>query len=317
MYHVIINPSSRSGRGKKVWENVKEILLKHNVEYQEYFTPKDSSTVEYVCSLYNKTHAVGERLKLMVLGGDGTLNEVIQGLPSYDNVAISCIPIGTSNDLARALGISYNPDEAITHLLTKPTSLFMDVGCIHCENSEAPDDIIPDVKFLVSTGMGYDAAVCQEAFYSKIKQFLNVLGLGQLSYGAICLKQLLNVQTISGELTINADSEPIKLDKLFVVVGMNNKYEGGGFAFAPEALNHDGMLDVMTISNLSKRKILKLLPTAKNGDHINHEGINIYRTSCYTLRTSSPVWVHTDGEVRNKADFISVSCEREALRIIY
>lgn len=315
MYHIIVNPNARSGRGRKNWETIRHILDDQNVEYDVHFSEKRGDTVQYTRELYERYSP----LNLIVLGGDGTLNEVIQGISSFENVTISTIPIGSSNDLALALGISFNPEEAILHLLNKPTVLYMDLGTVHYENSLTREGsmVIPDRRFLVSTGVGYDAAVCQEALASGIKNLLNRLRLGKLSYLLICLKQLLAFKYSECELTFEDRDETIKIDKLVFMGGMNNKYEGGGFMFAPEASNHDGLLDLCVVSDLSKTAILRLLPTALHGEHLGHDGINLYRTNSYTVRTSSPVWVHTDGEVDTKADVISVSCEKELIKIVY
>ena len=194
MYHVIVNPAARSGRGKKNWEIVKRVLDEKEVKYKSYLTSKHGDAARIVSKICKEN----ERVHLMVLGGDGTLNEVIQGLDSFENVALSTIPVGSSNDLARALRISPDPVEAVTHLLTKPTILYMDMGTVHCENSLVREGnmSIPDRHFLVSCGMGYDASVCHEALSSGIKNFFNRLGLGKLSYLFICLKQLSKTESV-------------------------------------------------------------------------------------------------------------------------
>ena len=315
MYHVIVNPNARSGRGRKNWEIIRNILETNNIEYEVFFSQKHGDASEHAKELYENNSS----LNLLVCGGDGTLNEVVQGLPSFDNVTISTIPIGSSNDLALALGISFNPAEAVWHLLNKPTILYMDAGTVHFENSLVRDGqmTIPDRHFLVSTGIGYDAAVCEEALSSGIKNFLNRIGLGKLSYLLICLKQLLSFKYADAELTLEENGETISIEKLIFIGGMNNKFEGGGFMFAPEASNHDGLIDLCAVSGVSKRNIIKLLPTAHNGGHVGKEGINMYRAHQYSVRSSSPLWVHTDGEVETKADFISVTCQKEAIKFIY
>lgn len=315
MYHIIVNPNARSGRGRKYWENIKQILDEHDVEYDLFFSGKRGDSADYARKLYE----TGSPLSLVILGGDGTINEVLQGLPSLENVTLSTIPIGSSNDLALALGISFNPEEAALHLINKPTILYMDVGKIHSENSKAGKDepSSSDRRFLVSSGLGYDASICHEALASGIKSVLNSLGWGKLSYLIICLKQLISMKYTDATLTLTDTDETIAVKKLIFMGGMNNRFEGGGFMFAPEASNHDGLIDLCVTSGISKPSIIKLLPTALKGEHIGNEGVSLYRTVGYTVKCSEPVWVHTDGEVEMKADFISVSCEKEAIKIIY
>lgn len=319
MYHVIVNPSARSGRGKRNWEKIKQMLDKYNEAYEVHFTEKHGDAASYANDLYNACMAAGKHLELLVLGGDGTLNEVVQGLPSFEHVSISCIPVGSSNDLARALGISFDPEEAIVHLLNKPTTLYMDLGTIHFENSLVREGnmTIPDRRFLVSAGIGYDADICHEANQSTIKSLLNQLKLGKLSYLMVCLKQLISMKPVTAEITLDDEETSITKDKLIVIAGMNNKYEGGGFNFGPEASNHDGLIDMFVVSNIPKLKIPSLLPKALKGEKVTYPGVEYFKAYKYTVRTSSPVWVHTDGEVETKADFIEVLCKREEVKIVY
>ena len=319
MYQVIVNPSARSGRGRRNWERVKTILDGCGVDYDVHFTSKHGDAANYAKELYEACQATNTRLHLMILGGDGTLNEVIQGLPSFENVCISCIPVGSSNDLARAIGISFTPEEAVLHILNQPTTLFMDVGVVHLENSLVREGnmTIPDRRFLVSSGVGYDASICHEALESNIKNFLNKLGLGKLSYLAICLKQLIAMKPVTAELSLDDDDTIIPIEKLIFIAAMNNLYEGGGFMFAPEANNHDGIMDIVFAANISKPRLLKILPTALKGEQFKYEGTHQYKAYKCSIRTSRPLWIHTDGEVETKADFIEYQTLKEAIRIIY
>jgi len=319
MYHVVVNPFARSGHGKRNWEKVKRILDEQAVEYEVHFTQKNGDAASLVKELHEKSSEAGTKLELIIIGGDGTNNEVLQGLPTLNNVTVSIIPSGSSNDLARALGISSIPEEAIMHLLTKPTTLFMDIGSIHMENTLVREGAmtIPDRRFLVSAGIGYDASICHEANISAIKSLLNQMRLGSLSYLAICLKQLLSMKPVAAELTLDDDDTSIPIEKLILIAGMNNKFEGGGFNFGPDSSNHDGLIDLFVVSNIPKAKILSLLPIAMRGEKIASPGVDYYKAYQYTVRTSEPIWVHTDGEADAKADFIEIMCNKEILRVVY
>lgn len=313
MYQIIVNPSAKSGHGKKNWEEIKSVLDKRGLLYAVYFTHKGGDAAAYVKELYRNYSKMNDPLHLIVLGGDGTMNEVINGLPGTDNLSMTCIPVGSSNDLARALGISFDPKEAITHVINTPDEFSMDIGILHGENSNNNDVI--DRRFLVSAGIGYDAAICAEANTSKVKKFLNRLGLGKLSYLAICLKQLAGMTPISATLSMPG-KEDKKLDTMILTVAMNNKFEGGGFKFAPDADNSDGMQDICYVSNLPKSKIPKILPEAMKGDHFKYDGVDFARSEEFTIKTSAPVWIHTDGEADKMADTITVSTLKQALKMI-
>ena len=315
MYQVIVNPSARSGFGRRNWNRIKKVLDSREIPYAVHFTQKSGDAAKYAKLLYEEFSERDELLNLIVLGGDGTLNEVVQGLPAFDNLALSCIPVGSSNDLARAIGISFVPEEAVDHLLTKPTTLYMDCGTVAFTDNSSKEQV--SRRFLVSTGFGYDASICHEANASSLKKALNKFGMGKLVYLAICLKQLISTKSCAGKLYLNNSDEAITLSSLLLIAGMNNKYEGGGFKFAPDASNHDGLIDLCTVSGLSKTKILRILPTCMKGEHTKFNGITIHRASHYKVVTDVPLHIHTDGESIYTSSEIDVSCEKEIIRLVF
>ncbi len=316
MYHIVVNPVSCSGRGKLYWAAAEPLLKEKNISYKVYISKHHGHISQIIKEI---TSSTAEDIQIIVFGGDGTINEAIQGITSFEHVSLSYVPTGSSNDLARDLGISLNPKEALLHLLEHPISVQMDVGTLHCENSLVRDGhmTIPDRRFLVSCGIGYDAAICKEALSSPIKNFLNRCGLGKLTYLGIALKQLISTKYITGELTLEENETIIPIRKLLFIAGMNHRYEGGGFMFGPDADNHDGIIDICSVTRISKFKILTVLPSAFKGKHYRYEGVDGYKANNYTIRTSIPLWVHTDGEVETKADFISVKCNPRQLRFIF
>ena len=97
---------------------------------------------------------------------------------------------------------------------------------------------------------------------------------------------------------------------------MLHRFEGGGFNFCPEADATDGILDMCMAADLSKPKVLMALPSAFKGKHYRYKGITGFKAPGLTIETSTPLWVHTDGEVARKSSKITVSCEQQAIRII-
>lgn len=317
MYQIIVNPGARSGRGKKNWEKIKSVLDSKEIPYAVHFTGKAGDAAMYARTLYEEACKMNELLKLIVLGGDGTMNEVVQGLPAFDNLELSCIPVGSSNDLARAMGISFVPEEAINHILSTPETLNMDLGEIHCELSSDGENKTVDKRFIVSTGFGYDAAICAEANASTAKKILNKIGMGKLIYLIICLKQLASVSNYEVEIKLESQKEPVHLENMLFVGGMNNRFEGGGFMFAPEAQNNDGKIDLCVVNGIPKTRVPKILPYAMKGEHLQFDGVNIYRETSYSIRSNKPLWVHTDGEADTMADYIEVSCQKEVVKMVF
>lgn len=321
MYTFIVNPASCSGRGQKYWELVRQELDSKQVNYRVFFSKGSGDLIRLARELTAPGTAGEEDIHLVILGGDGTVNEVLQGVQDFGRLRFSYIPTGSSNDLARDLGISRDPLAALNAILSDPTEMSMDVGLLHYHTACMPGQEkmqAADRRFLVGCGIGFDAAVCQQALRSRIKDTLNRFGLGKLTYLGIALKTLFaskntNACLIFPDESGNA-SEKITLKNLFFVAGMSHCYEGGGFLFCPGADSQDGILDLCTVSNVSKLKVLLVLPTAFFGKHYLFKGVDRHNAPRFRIQSSRPLWVHTDGEVTAMSDDIEVTCCREKLR---
>lgn len=316
MYEIIINPASRSGRGQEYWNRIKPYLEKYQIPFHAHMSAHSGHIAEIMKNLTKNLTDYSEVLSVIVLGGDGTVNEALQGISRFDKVTLSYIPTGSSNDFARDFEIPKDPVEALEHILHNPVRHCMDIGCVEYKDLRKVDPITEKRYFAVSCGLGYDAAICQESMYSKIKKVLNRCGLGKLTYLIIALKQLACAKPITAKLTIG-NEKPMKLHKLLFLSGMNHRFEGGGFMFAPDADDTDGLLDLCCVAGVSNLKVLCVLPTAYNGKHFKYKGVDAYHTAKYHLKTSAPMWLHTDGEVPALTDEIQVTNLQEILEIVY
>lgn len=312
MYHIIINPRSRSGRGLRIWKEIIEPRLhEERVSYRNYFSEAPGDVARLAEEITSA--AAGNPLTLIVLGGDGTMNEALSGINDTSGITLGYIPTGSSNDLARDLGIPKDPLAALELILHTGSAHPMDLGSVTYGDGETR-------PFIVSCGIGFDAAVCEEALHSRIKSVFNRLGLGKLTYLGIALKQLFGAKAISGRIVLDGDTpaeRTVNMDTLLFVACMLHRFEGGGFMFCPDADASDGILDLCAVGDLPKLLILFALPTAFKGKHYRFRGITPYRAKTITLETSAPLWVHTDGEVARKSDRITVACMQGAVMMIY
>lgn len=310
MYHIIVNPASRSGRGLKIWKTLIEpALAREQVVYQSYLSEK-AGDVERIAREIEKRTDGDERepLRIIVLGGDGTVNEMMQGISDPSRLLLGYIPTGSSNDLARDLKIPKDPLKALHRILhsEKPTS--MDLGNVTYSDGKTR-------CFFVSCGIGYDAAICEETNRSVLKDVLNRMGFGKLTYVGIALKQLIATKKISCKLTLDGQTS-ITIEKMLFTCCMVHRFEGGGFMFAPNANAHDGILDLCAVGDIPKLLILTALPTALYGKHYLFPGITPYRARRITIESDRPLWVHTDGEVKRKETSIKVTCRQDAFRML-
>ena len=316
MYHIIVNPASRSGRGRQIWKTIiKPALMEKNIAYEVYFSEQAGDVTEFARQITSSFEAVENEkalCQLILLGGDGTVNEALQGISSFERVVIGYIPTGSSNDLARDMGIAKKPLAALERILAAQNHMesaakTMDRGIVHTQKS--------DRSFAVSCGIGFDAAVCEEAMNSQIKDTLNRLGLGKLTYLGIAIKQLFAAKPVSCTLFLD-DREPVHIKKILFAAFMNHRFEGGGFKFCPTADYGDGIFDLCVVGNLPKLLILFALPTAFFGKHFIFPGVTHYRAKHIRVETSAPLWLHTDGEVHEKTMHLEMSCAQREIRFI-
>ena len=303
MYHFIVNPNARSGLGHKMWNELENILKTQKISYEVFFTKYQ----RHATSIANKITSDGEEHTIVALGGDGTVNEVVNGIVDYEKTILGYIPIGSSNDFARGLNLPTDPQEALQLILSMEHLHPMNVGVLEYKNRKR--------YYAVSAGLGFDAAICHEVVVSKIKYLLNKLKLGKLTYVAIALHRL-SVQK-PDEVVITLDNEKeLRFPATYFVALMNNRYEGGGFMFTPDAKNDDDMIDIMVASNIPKLKVLRILPTAYKGNHTRFKGIHIFRAKHIQIESKQPLALHTDGEPIFLQRKISTYCADKKIRII-
>ncbi len=306
MYHIIVNPASRSGKGIHVWKNIIFPMLEdRGIKFQVYFSEKNGDATHLAKRLLRE-HSQ-RPLPVIILGGDGTINEFLQGTEDLSQFALGYIPTGSSNDLARDLHISTDPRTAMQHILDAKETTPMDLGTVTLADGTT-------YHFAVSCGIGYDARVCQESNQSRFKHILNTVKLGKLTYLVIALKNLITSKMVTCTITID-DREPIEAKKMLFSVGMIHRFEGGGFMFCPAADYRDGLIDLCSAGNIPRLIIPFLLPTAFFGKHLLFRNINAYRGKYITIESPIDLWLHTDGEARIRTRKITLSCRQHALNI--
>lgn len=328
MYHIIVNPASKSGRGRAIWSDLEQIFRERGISYKVLYSKGVGHVAKIVERLTAPDKAGKEKppIKLIILGGDGTINEALQGIQDFDKILLGYIPTGSSNDLARDLKLPKDPKEILHNILEGNTVRTMDLGILTYsdvmagatrERSRIKASTVSGHRFFaVSSGIGFDAAVCEEALVSRFKSALNKLGLGKLTYLAIALRQLIAAKRVSCDIYLDEEQTPIHIDRLLFTAFMIHKYEGGGFQFCPMADDSDGKLDLCVVGSIPKPVILAALPTAFFGKHYIFSAIRHYAASKVRFQTSIPLWVHTDGEVYTQSNSITVACLPQKIKLM-
>jgi len=230
MLHFIVNKYSRSGKGERIWEAVEMYLKANNIEYREHTTEYRGHAIELareICELPE------EDIRLVTLGGDGTINEVVNGMTNFDKVRFGIIPTGSGNDFARGLGLTGTPTEHLERILNSKEDFVIDLGQVTWNGCEKPR------KFAISSGVGMDAIVCEKVEVSPLKKILNKLHLGKLTYVLITIHTLFSMTTTT--MTTKIDGKGKRFKKMIFVAAMNFRAEGGGVPMSPKADAQDGL----------------------------------------------------------------------------
>ncbi len=324
MYYFIVNLTSRTGKARKIWIEVEKELKKRKVRYEAYITEYEGHAKELAEKLCTKgvslmekpdiraaaeaeTESFGESVCLVVVGGDGTVNEVINGMHHFEDISFGYIPTGSGNDLGRGLRISKDPLEALEGILNAKEIFPMDLGRVTDGDGKSR-------YFAISSGIGIDADVCRDALTSKLKVFLNHLRLGSLTYVLLTVKALFTMPTT--EVTARFDDgAPKKISKMIFVAGMNHPWEGGGVPMSPQADAQDGKLSVCCVYGIPRWKTFFLLPVLVMGKHGRLKGFEFIDCEHYELTLARPMVLHGDGEYLGEHTNIQYTCEKGKLLV--
>lgn len=288
MYHFIINPHARSGRGRQLWRELEAILRKQTFNYQAHLTTAPGHAVELVRALTGVGHPF---LYVIVVGGDGTLNEVINGIIDPKDLIIGCIPVGSGNDFVRGMIGSGHSPQSLLDLVTKAEHTIA-VNVARVSEIEGRRSH----RFIVSCGVGYDAEATAQVNRSWIKPFFNKLHLGKLAYTLSALWKLLTYRPLTISVT-DADAHLFHQKRSFFSTFMNLPFEGGGLMLCPAARPDDDLLDFCCIH-------AGLMPPfisgfrAYKGAHTRSRRVHLSQSASYRIETDRPYVLHTDGEIR-------------------
>jgi diacylglycerol kinase (ATP) len=234
----------------------------------------------------------GARL-LVVVGGDGSVNEVANGIAGRDDVEIAVIPRGTGWDFVRTYGIPHKLDGAIEVALNG-TSRTIDLGRARYRAWDGSD---AELSFANVASAGMSGAIAQRA-----NETTKALG-GKISYLWATVAVFARWQNSelrvtvddASELRVTVDEES-RIAPMHDVVVANGKTFGGGMIICPDAEPDDGLFDVLTIGDLTKRDLLTTLPKTFWGKHLPHPKAELLRGAVVTVDADVPLPVELDGE---------------------
>jgi len=277
---VIVNPAAGAYSTRRKWPRISQWLRKVGVLFDHVFTEEMGHAIE----LAGTAVSDGYR-RIVAVGGDGTVNEVVNGVlaSGSSEVAVGVISTGTGSDFIRSVGIPRDYNTACA-CLTGQHSLQIDIGVVEYQSQGQTKRRF----FVNAAGVGFDASVV-----AATERFPKYMG-GTIPYLAGLLGCLFSYQNKLVKLCLE---DVVEARRVLAVVVANGGYVGGGMHVAPLAKVDDGLLDIVTINDIGKFELLKELPRVYKGTHLSHPKVSMARTKHITIESPETVLVHADGEL--------------------
>lgn len=280
-YKIIVNPISGRGNGEHIIPSLQESLRKQGIDFDLVRTQRPSHAIELARQAAIEGFAV-----VVAVGGDGTANEVINGLMQARQngnfeTAMAVLSAGRGNDFAYSAGMPEDLDDAC-RVLAEGYRKRIDIGFVR-------GGLFPDGRFFGnSLGIGFDAVVSVEAL--KMTRLT-----GTLSYLVAVLKTIFLYYT-APQVQIKLEEELLALPALLISI-MNGQRQGGAFFMSPQAQNDDGLLDLCIVHEVSKARIFTLLPHFFSGAQFKQKEVQFRQAAQLTVTAVRGVLpAHLDGE---------------------
>ena len=292
---VVVNPKASVGKAEKDWPEIKQMLIDAGIEFDDVLTEYPRHAIEIV---RNAIVEQGYR-KFISVGGDGTNNEVINGIFTQDvvpttEITMAALPIGTGNDWCRTFGIPLEYEEIIKIIKTGYTFAH-DIGKLTYYN----DGDSKIRYFLNAAGTGLDEMVCSSTNLMK-QQGKG----GTIRYLISLVKCIFKYKVTHIQLTI--DDELVFDDYILNLSIGNGRFNGGGMMTMPNAIPNDGLFDVTVIKKVSIFKFAANVKNVYDGTFINKiDEVKTFRGKRINIVSIPPhsLLVETEGENLNNSPF--------------
>lgn len=292
---VVVNPAAGGGRTGRVWRRLEAPLRASGLDFQVRETAGPGAATALARS------AADEGWPLVVaVGGDGTLNEVVNGLVDTGGrarAALGAILTGRGRDAGRNLGLAADPETAARRLV-QGEEIAIDLGRASWPATGA-------VRWFVnSAGVGFDAEVARRAATAG--------GSGTLPYVTAILGALRHYRPVEG--VIRQGDGQTWTGAMTMAVVANGPYYGGGMKIAPAADPFDGALDLVALGAVGRLELLRWLPSVYRGTHVANAKVTTRRLHEVRIDATPAAPVQVDGEAGPSTP-VEVTIRPKALRL--
>jgi YegS/Rv2252/BmrU family lipid kinase len=279
----IVNPAAGGGKTERDWPRISQLLEKHKILVEPYFTSRRLHASIIARNKINEGYS-----KIIVVGGDGTMNEVINGVFAQcrihtTEVMLGMISVGTGNDWARMFNIPADYEGAILTIKQQKTFI-QDAGLVNYRKNGKEWKRY----FINIAGMGFGARVVERSNRMKDKG-----KSGPLLYFYNIFYSLIRYKAQMAEIEIDGVTIDRSIFSLNVGIG---KYNGGGMIQVPHAIADDGLYSITLIKKIGKLNVLANIKRLYNGSIIQHSRVETFMGKTVQIAGPDILKVETDGE---------------------
>ncbi len=280
IFHFILNPKSgRSKKHKKMEQQIKDACKSRQLKYHIYYTTCPGDATEYVRSMIRIS---SEKQRFICVGGDGTINEIVNSAPCNPNVEFGVIPKGSGNDFAR----NFSNHKNFSNIDALIDGEAMSLDLIKCNNYYCVNMV----------NIGFDCSVVKEA--ERLKRFkLVTAGLSYILGVVVALFKPFGTKM----KLIFDDGEVVEEELTLTAIG-NGKFCGGGFKTSPLALLNDGIMDICIVKKISRLTFISLVSKYKKGTFLGNKRamkvLTYKRVPHFKMEFENPIPICIDGEIK-------------------
>lgn len=286
----IVNPIAGKGRGKKAIPIIEKKMEDNNIPYEIIITSMPLEATRLA------KENVGSFGTIIAVGGDGTVNEVAQGLIESRKGRLGIIPCGTGNDFVRALNIEVDIEKSLDAIIEGKIKA-IDIGRVNGQH------------FLNISSIGFDSHTVITT--NKIKKRIN----GMLAYIIGVLITLIKYRKENADLIIGG--KEYKRNLLLLAVGNGNTY-GGGMKLLPMAKIDDGYFHICIVRDVSNLKLLFLFPSIFKGSHTKFTRyVEIIKANKLIYKNKKEIKLNIDGEIIDVNGDIIFEIDDHKLEVIF
>ena len=281
---VVVNPVAGGGSVNKQWPRISKQLRDVGLSFDYELTRGKGHAIE----IARQATDIGYRC-LIVVGGDGTVNEVANGIMHSTNSAntvLGIINVGSTNAFAFSLGIAEN---FVNHysFLTSTRRALIDVGVVQCWSQGQ----LTKRFFVNEASVGFSAEIVKAWKYlpSRFGRSINLALRIASTYKSLATHR-------NKKIRFHVANKDESISCCGIVIA-NGQYFANRMQIAPHASLDDGLLDVVIFGDVTKSELLKMRPTLYSGDHVKNPKIRENKTTTITIESNEKLLVETDGEI--------------------